>query len=79
MKPRQMEKTTYIRPNPSANHWYLECQPTDAGRLLLAQSGHPTRTDECPLLGGKRTWRGRDAMSAFDPTRTFPRRSNFSL
>ena len=42
MKPRQMEKTTYIRPNPSANHWYLECQPTDAGRLLLALSGHQT-------------------------------------
>ena len=33
MKPRQMEKTTYIRPNPSANHWYLECQPMVGGPL----------------------------------------------
>jgi hypothetical protein len=42
--------------------------------LLLALFGHPIRADECPLLGGKRTWRGRDATSAFDPKRTQGRR-----
>ena len=41
-----------------------ECQ-------LLALFGHPTRTDECPLLGVKRTWRGLISMSAYDPKRTF--------
>ena len=82
MKPRQMEKTTYIRPNPSANHRYLECQPTDAGRLLLALSGRAIRADECPLLGVKRTWRGLVGMSANDPKRTLlgtPRLSARSL
>ena len=39
---------------------------------LLALFGHPTRTDECPLLGVKRTWRARAVMSANDPKRTLP-------
>src|SRR6476646_8110591 len=38
--------------------------------LLLALSGHPTCTDECPLSGVKRTWRGFVSMSANDPYRT---------
>ena len=29
---------------------------------LLAQSGHPRRAQQCPLLGVKRTWRGPNAM-----------------
>jgi hypothetical protein len=44
-------------------------------RPLLAQSGHPSRAAECPLLGVKRTCRLRNAMSAFDPKRTSARRS----
>jgi hypothetical protein len=39
-------------------------------RHLLAVSGHQYRRDECLLSGVKRTWRGRDAMSAYDPKRT---------
>jgi hypothetical protein len=38
--------------------------------LLLALSGHPTYTDECPLSGARRTWRERAVMSANDPKRT---------
>jgi hypothetical protein len=37
---------------------------------LLAQSGHRSRATECPLSGVKRTSRGHDPMSAFDPKRT---------
>ena len=37
--------------------------------LLLAQSGHIDRGNECLLSGGKRTLRRRTAMSAFDPKR----------
>jgi hypothetical protein len=33
---------------------------------LLAQSGHSKRTDECSLLGVKRTWLGHYGMSAFE-------------
>src|SRR5262249_29356397 len=39
---------------------------------LLAQSGHPQALNQCPLLGVKRTLRGRTPMSAFDPKRAFP-------
>ena len=28
---------------------------TPKGQLILALSGHPTRTDKCPPLGAKRT------------------------
>src|SRR5262249_1225550 len=38
--------------------------------LLLAQSGHHGRADQCPFLGVKRTLCGRAAISAFDPKRT---------
>jgi hypothetical protein len=38
---------------------------------FLAQSGHHSRSDLCPLSGVKRTSRGRAPMSAFDPKRTF--------
>jgi len=38
--------------------------------LLLAQSGHPSRAAECPLLTEERTSRFQGAMSAFDPKRT---------
>ena len=34
--------------------------------LLLAQSGHRTHADNCPLLGVKQTLQIRPAMSAFD-------------
>jgi hypothetical protein len=37
---------------------------------LLALFGHPTWTDECPLSGVKRTWRGLVSMSAYDPKQT---------
>jgi hypothetical protein len=37
---------------------------------LLAQSGRAAATNQCPLLGAKRTSRGLIAMSAFDPKRT---------
>jgi putative ABC transport system substrate-binding protein len=37
---------------------------------LLAQSGHRGALNQCPLLGVKRTSRGRTPMSAFDPKRT---------
>jgi hypothetical protein len=40
-------------------------------RRLLAQSGHRTHADECPLLGVKQTSTGGDPMPAFDPTRTW--------
>jgi len=43
----------------------------NAVRLLLAQSGHPSRTQQCPLLGVKRTSGTVASMSAFDPKRTF--------
>ena len=36
----------------------------------MAQSGHPSRTQQCPLLGVKRTSRGMAPMSGFDPKRT---------
>jgi hypothetical protein len=32
----------------------------------MAQSGHPNRSSECPLLGVKRTLLGQAGMSAFD-------------
>jgi hypothetical protein len=35
--------------------------------LLVAQSGHPSEPNQCPLLGVKRTSRFQGAMSAFDP------------
>jgi hypothetical protein len=38
--------------------------------LLMAQSGHPTYADECPLSGVKRTWRERTLMSANNPKQT---------
>jgi hypothetical protein len=38
----------------------------------MAQSGHPGALGQCPLLGVKRTSRLIDAMSVFDPKRTFP-------
>ena len=39
---------------------------------LLAQSGHPSRATECPLLGVKQTSQFEGVMSAFDPKRTLP-------
>ena len=39
--------------------------------LLLAQSGHHGRANQCPLSGVKRTSRLQTVMSAFDPKRTF--------
>jgi hypothetical protein len=39
---------------------------------VMAQSGHPGALGQCPLLGVKRTSRLIDAMSVFDPKRTFP-------
>jgi hypothetical protein len=38
----------------------------------VAQSGHRTHADECPLLGVKRTLRFQGAMSAFDAKWTSP-------
>jgi hypothetical protein len=38
---------------------------------LLAQSGHSSELNQCPLLGVKQTLVGGAAMSAFDPKRTF--------
>ena len=40
---------------------------------LVAIFGHCKCTDECPLLGVKRTWRGLVNMSANDPKRTLGR------
>jgi hypothetical protein len=37
------------------------------GCLLLAQSGHPSRAQQCPLLGVKRTSQPINEMSASDP------------
>ena len=37
---------------------------------LLAQSGHHSRADPCPLSGVKRTAVAPSLMSAFDPKRT---------
>src|SRR6516165_276526 len=39
--------------------------------LLLAQSGHSSSRQQCPLLGVKRTWPEQSSMSAYDPKRTF--------
>jgi len=39
-------------------------------RPHMAQSGHPSRAQPCPLLGVKRTSQIKAAMSAFDPKRT---------
>src|SRR5215471_4907728 len=40
------------------------------GRMsVLAQSGHSSSRQQCPLLGVKRTLLGGAAMSAFDPKR----------
>jgi hypothetical protein len=36
----------------------------------LAQSRHPDRVGECPLLGVKRTSKFKSVTSAFDPKRT---------
>jgi hypothetical protein len=36
---------------------------------LLAQSGRDDGTRRCLLLGAKQTWRGRVAMSGFEPKR----------
>src|SRR5215472_2599244 len=40
---------------------------------LLAQSGHHSRADPCPLLGVKRTSGEGASMSAFDPKSTLLR------
>src|SRR5215470_15078084 len=40
-------------------------------RPHMAQSGHHTPTDPCPLLGVKRTSVTSSPMSAFDPKRTW--------
>jgi putative tryptophan/tyrosine transport system substrate-binding protein len=37
---------------------------------LLAQSGHPSRAQQCPLLGEERTWELTARMSANDPKRS---------
>jgi hypothetical protein len=37
----------------------------------MAQSGHPNRVRQCPLLGVKRTWRLIARMSANDPSRAW--------
>ena len=36
----------------------------------MAQSGHPDRVGECPLLGVKRTSQVEAVMSVFDPEQT---------
>jgi len=36
------------------------------GLLLMAQSGHSDRRDECPLLGVKQTSKFKGVMSAFE-------------
>jgi hypothetical protein len=53
----------------------IECFARCAGSpipecLLLAQSGHRDRAEECLLSGVKRTLAGRYEMSAYDPKRT---------
>ena len=48
------------------------CAFGDTGFYLLVAL--PTCTDECPLSGVKRTWRGLVCMSANDPKRTQGRR-----
>ena len=40
-------------------------QPTSATKS--AQSRHPDRVGECPLLGAKRTSKFKSVTSAFDP------------
>jgi hypothetical protein len=49
----------------------VEPRLTDIGDavrcLLMAQSGHPSRATECPLLGVKQTSQFEGVMSAFDP------------
>jgi hypothetical protein len=47
--------------------------------LPLAQSGHPNRLNQCPLLGVKRTSVVPSPMSAFDPKRTLPLRRSGGL
>ena len=58
---------------------YQQIIPPAIARLLLAQSGHRTHADECPLLGVKRTFLhsvdrlaggGAVVMSAFVAKRT---------
>jgi len=39
---------------------------------LLALSGRGAHTQQCPLLGVKRTLRFLNRMSAYDPKRTLP-------
>ena len=49
LKPgRQGEMSPSRSRNPETKQFSVEC-------LLLALSGHPARTDECPLLGVKLT------------------------
>jgi hypothetical protein len=45
----------------------------------MALSGHSRRRERCPLSGVKRTLRGPNPMSAFDPKRTLasPRKGRF--
>jgi hypothetical protein len=38
----------------------------------MAQSRHPDRVGECPLLGVKRTSKFKSVTSAFDPKATLP-------
>jgi hypothetical protein len=40
------------------------------GGCLLLASGHPTATQQCPLSAVKRTRRGPNTRSAFDPSAT---------
>jgi hypothetical protein len=47
---------------------------TEHPYLDVGTFGHSNCTDECPLLGSKRKWRGRGSMSVFDPKRTSERR-----
>src|SRR5262249_25437044 len=70
---RQAEQTAPT--NPLANSdpsTHRRSKPIDAVDQcpLLAQSGHHSRADPCPLLEVKRTSNERASMSANDPKRT---------
>ena len=49
------------------------------GCLLVAQSGHHDRADQCPLSGVKQTWINAVLMSLIDPKRTFVKLTHLAL
>src|SRR5947208_17105968 len=64
--PFENRPDTWLHPNASQNVRFLLHR---GRRPYMAQSRHPDRVGECPLLGAKRTSKFKSVTSAFDHCR----------